>query len=313
MPDYDSPWKEMLEDYFPDFMAFFFPKAHADIDWSKGYESLDKELQQIVRDAELGKRLADKLMRVRRLDGEEQIVLIHTEIQGDWAKNFAKRMYVYNYRLYDRYDKPVESLAVLGDDSSSWRPNYFGYNLWGCEAGLKFPVIKLQDYNRQWSALENSDNPFALVVMAHLKRRATQDNPQDRLLWKMRLIRHLYQRGYRREDILELFRFIDWVLVLPEGLEQQFQNELEQYEAETKMRYVTNIERKGIEKGIQKGIQQGVQQGGILLLRQQLIQRFGPLPDWAEQHLKQASLEDLETWAKLILEAQSLKDIFTDE
>ncbi len=44
MPDYDSPWKEMLDGYFPAFMAFFFPEAHTDIDWTRGYESLDTEL-----------------------------------------------------------------------------------------------------------------------------------------------------------------------------------------------------------------------------------------------------------------------------
>ena len=36
MSDYDSPWKEMLEGYFSDFMAFFFPEAYADIDWARG-------------------------------------------------------------------------------------------------------------------------------------------------------------------------------------------------------------------------------------------------------------------------------------
>jgi hypothetical protein len=92
MSDYDSPWKEMLEGYFPAFMAFFFPVAHADIDWSRGYESLDTELPQIVRDAALGRRLADKLVQVWRLDGTEQIVLIHTEIQGARDTEFAKRM-----------------------------------------------------------------------------------------------------------------------------------------------------------------------------------------------------------------------------
>lgn len=39
--DYDSPWKEILERYFCDFMAFFFPHAAAQIDWSRGYETLD--------------------------------------------------------------------------------------------------------------------------------------------------------------------------------------------------------------------------------------------------------------------------------
>ena len=27
MTDYDSPWKHVLERYFPDFLAFFFPEA----------------------------------------------------------------------------------------------------------------------------------------------------------------------------------------------------------------------------------------------------------------------------------------------
>lgn len=43
--DYDSPWKEILERYFEDFMRFFFPSIHSSIDWLKGYNFLDKELQ----------------------------------------------------------------------------------------------------------------------------------------------------------------------------------------------------------------------------------------------------------------------------
>lgn len=40
--DFDSPWKETLEYYFEDFMAFFFSQAYADIDWQRGYEFLIK-------------------------------------------------------------------------------------------------------------------------------------------------------------------------------------------------------------------------------------------------------------------------------
>jgi hypothetical protein len=29
--DYDSPWKDMLEHAFPEFMAFFFPQAYGAI------------------------------------------------------------------------------------------------------------------------------------------------------------------------------------------------------------------------------------------------------------------------------------------
>jgi len=43
------------------------------------------------------------------------------------------------------------------------------------------------------------------------------------LQWKLRLIRRLYERGYARQDVLELLRFIDWVLTLPAGLEARLQ------------------------------------------------------------------------------------------
>ena len=59
--DYDSPWKEVLEIYFEQFVQFFFTNAHADIDWQRGYEFLDKELQKVVHDSSLGRRYGDKL------------------------------------------------------------------------------------------------------------------------------------------------------------------------------------------------------------------------------------------------------------
>ena len=56
--DYDSPWKEALDVYFEPFLALLFPAVHAQIDWPRGIESLDKEFQQVVREAELGRRYA---------------------------------------------------------------------------------------------------------------------------------------------------------------------------------------------------------------------------------------------------------------
>lgn len=231
--DYDSPWKEILDGYFPDFMALFFADIHADIDWTRGYESLDAELQQIVRDATLGRRLADKLMQVWRRDGTPQMVLIHLEVQGQREADFPKRMFVYNYRTFDRYDCPVASLAVLTDTSHAWRPTQYRYRLWGCEMGIRFRVVKLRDYRQRWAALEASRNPFAVVVMAHLQAQATRRHPMTRLQAKVQLIRHLYTQGLTRQQILDLFRFLDWVLTLPEALEQQFRVELAHVEANT--------------------------------------------------------------------------------
>jgi hypothetical protein len=106
--DFDSPWKEAVERYFPEFMAFYFPAAHVRIDWSLGYEFLDQELRAVVQDAELGKRLVDKLVRVTRLSGAEDWIYLHLEVQGNRQAAFAERMFVYNYRLREHLS-PDES------------------------------------------------------------------------------------------------------------------------------------------------------------------------------------------------------------
>ncbi len=96
MADYDSPWKEALDEYFEAFIALFFPAMHREIDWQRGHEALDKELQQITPDAEQGRRIVDKLVKVWRLDGEEEWVLVHVEVQGQEESRFASRMFVYS-------------------------------------------------------------------------------------------------------------------------------------------------------------------------------------------------------------------------
>ena len=258
---YDEPWKSALEQYFEAFVAFFFPQAHAEIDWQRGYESLDQEFQQVVREAEIGKRFVDKLVKVWLRDGAETWLLLHIEVQSQTDRDFAKRMYSYHYRIFDRFDREVVSLAVLGDEQKSWRPQNYSYGRWGCQMNLEFPIVKLLDYEAYWDELEASPNPFAVVVMAHLKTQGTAQDPQGRLRWKLQLIRGLYERGFSQQDILELFRVLDWMMGLPEELKLEFLGELRRFEEEKKMPYITSIEQLGIEQGLKQGLQQGLEQG----------------------------------------------------
>jgi hypothetical protein len=255
MSDYDSPWKEALDSYFQLFMAFFFPQAHAEIDWSRGYEALDKELQQVAHGAAVGRRVVDKLVKVWRKDGTEKWVLIHVEVQSQEEGDFPRRMYVYNYRLFDMYNRSVCSLAVLGDDRANWRPDHFGYDLWGCRVSFQFPIVKLLDYAPHVAALESHPNPFAAVVLAHLKTRETRADPNARRLWKVRLIKSLYDRGLGAEDVRQLFGFIDWMMDLPKALNNLFWDEVAQYEKEKHMPFMTTPERIGLEKGLLRGIE----------------------------------------------------------
>ncbi len=312
--EYDSPWKEILEVYFEDFMAFFFPKAHRDIDWKAGYTFLDKELEKVARDAQIGSRRVDKLARVTRQNGQKAYIMVHVEIQGQYETAFPKRMYVYNYRLFDRYDRKIVSLAVLTDDRPNWKPRRFGYDLWDCSVSLEFPVIKLLDYQHDFDMLMRNDNPFAIVTMAHLKTLETRKEPDRRLRWKFNLTKMLYERGYSKQDVLDLFRFIDWIMVLPEDMDKRFSEKMAEYQEEKKMRYVTTIERIGIEKGLEKGIEEGLEKGlrqeACKLLTRLLTKRFGDLPEWTVEKMQNAPIEELENWIERLLTVKNIEDVF---
>lgn len=280
--DYDSPWKEVIERFFPQFIAFFFPQAFLAIDWQRPYEFMDKELLRVLRRAKVGRHVVDKLVKVWLKDGTEIWLLVHIEIQGQKDDAFPRRMFIYNYKLFDRYDCEVVSLAILTDTQAEWKPTSYSYGRWGSEMKLQFPIVKLLDYNDRWTELTQDANPFAIVVMAHLKAQATRRKPQDRLRWKIEIVREMYQRGYTQSDIWDLFRFIDWIMILPPGLEQQFQEEVKDYEEEDTMQYVTAIERSGIEKGMRQRAVEAVVE--VLSLRfqtvpQELIDLINSLKD----------------------------------
>ena len=298
--DHDSPWKEALDRFFPEFLARLFPAIHAEIDWRAPYRSLDSELQQITGDADSGRRYADKLLDVRTRDGHETWVLVHVEVQGDAQAVFPQRMFQYNYRIRDRYDRSVVSLAVLSDGNRPFRPVSYADGRWGCQILFEFPMVKLLDFVEpaRWAALEASDNVFALVVMAQIRAKVTPDG-ETLQGWKFRLIRLMYERGYERALILELFRLIDWMIRLPAGLEADFRQQLYAYEEQHRMPYVTTVE------------QAGIQRGEAIILLALLQEKFGPdTVDAYRERVTAADPEQLLQWSKRILSADTPETIF---
>ena len=198
------------------------------------------------------------MVKIYLLDGTESWILIHIEVQGQEEDEFSRRMYIYNYRIFDCYNRSVVSIAVLGDTNTNWRPNQFGYNLFDCRLDFQFPIVKLIDYRGRQAELEASDNIFATVVMAHLVGLQTRNNRTQRKQQKLALVRGLYEKGFEREAVINLLAFIDWMLTLPLELEREFRRELEQLEEERRMRYVTSFERIAMEEGTKQGLIKGI-------------------------------------------------------
>ena len=282
-PDhYDSPWKEAIEHYFPEFMAFYFPDAHAAIDWAKKYSFLDKELRAIVPEAEVSNRVVDKLVQVELLQGTEHWLYIHLEVQSTRQSDFAKRMFVYNYRIFDKYDKPVASFAILADRHRHWRPNSYGFAFAGSKHTLEFSIVKLIDYEPKIDELLMLDNAFGLITAAHLLTQQTRKKNEERYNAKLLLIRLLYERQWERKRIVELLRVIDWFLALPKELRQKLKTEIYRMEEHQKMKYVTSFERDakeegiviGKELGVVEGMEMGVLQGRLEVARKLMASGF---------------------------------------
>ncbi len=61
----DVLWKGIIEDCFPDLMAFFYPEVLPLLDLNE-FEFLDKELQQLFPESADSRRYADKLVKIRK-------------------------------------------------------------------------------------------------------------------------------------------------------------------------------------------------------------------------------------------------------
>ena len=305
--EYDSPWKEAIGDYFESFLILFFPQVYALIDWSQPPQSLEKELQQIATASESGSRVADKLFQVWLRDRREVWVLVHVEVQSQEESEFAERMYIYSYRAFDLYQRPVISLAVLGDERKNWRPSSYGWSLGGCELSLKFPIVKLLDYQEQWQNLEENTNPFAMIAMAHLKTKATTGKPDEREQWKWSLVRGLYERGYDRENIIKLFQVIDRMMALPQELQQSFEDKLTRYEEERQMPLLSRMEERGLLKGLEQGIERGTRQTLQSYIIRILQVRFENVPPELINAIN--SLADISELQRLIVTSVTINSV----
>jgi hypothetical protein len=87
-------------------------------------------------------------------------------------------------------------------------------------------------------------------VLTHLNTQETRSDPAARQIWKLRLIKSLYDQDRDGVQIRLLFKFIDWMLELPRELDSEVSLELAEFERERKMPYVTSIERTAREEGM---------------------------------------------------------------
>lgn len=276
--DQDGLWKKIIGELFEEFLLFFIPELHAEVDFSIAPEFLDKELFQEVVDEKKGRRYADRLAKIRLKNGQEKWVLIHVEVQSSREVEFPKRMFQYFYRIYDRHKEKIVALAVHTSSDNIERMKKFEYDYFGTGLVYSYNNYKTEDYSDE--ELERSDNIFSKVVLAAKVVHQTKDEVEKRYRFKRRLMRKLFKsEKYSRTAVAATFYFIDYLLQLPEEETKKLSKELgseirkerglmELYNEENASPTIFNSFAEQLDRGFEKGIEQGIEQGVELGMEQ---------------------------------------------
>ena len=203
---------------------------------------------------------------LKSLLGEgEQILFIHLEVQAYYDKDFAERMLLYWARILQHYGAKAVSLAILIDGRRKWKPSRFKFADAGCSLDFRFPVAKLLDWSDRREELESSPNLFADMVLAQLDTLATRKKPEERAKRKFTLLKHLAKRGVDPQKIREMMIFVQRLMRVPRAIDLPYHNELDSYQKENAMPYLSNFEYYAKKEGLEQGLEQGIKQSLTLL------------------------------------------------
>ena len=72
--------------------------------------------------------------------------------------------------------------------------------------------------------------------------------------------------------------------------------------------FIDRYIHQGMQLGMQQGLQQGLQQMAKIFLRQMEI-RFGGIPEWAEEKIRQAEMKRIEEWSIRLMKAEKVEDV----
>lgn len=278
MAPHDEAFKKLLQAFFAEFMALFFPELYRLIDFSCTRFLMQELLVDVVGGE---KRTVDLLVEVR-LRGRNAFILIHLEPQSYAQADFGERMFLYFARLLERHRKSYKViLPVAIFTGSRARDEPGGYWMhFGKESIVEFRYRKLELARLDWRRFAKSDNPVAAALLSRMGY-----NERDRRELRLAYLRMLARLHPKLDDAkLALVMSIADLYYRPEPEEDRsILRELQARdpeEAERVMELMPAWKRwgyeEGLEEGLEKGKEKGIEAGRAESVRKLLAKGFTP-------------------------------------
>jgi predicted transposase/invertase (TIGR01784 family) len=220
------------------------------VDFSEPIKSLDNEFKTLFPESESDDRRVDKLVEVKLKNGENKWILLHIEIQSYEDKYFAKRMYHYYSRIFDRYDKEIEAIAVFTYQANRHKQNKYESKFIKTKLSYEYPIYDIAVQNIE--ELKKSSNPFSFVIQTLIKSFNYNESDENNFNFKKELFSLLLNSGFTREEIQKVFRFINFVFEIQnKKLRSKFYKEVNEMSANTGTKFeLTDYDTVVAEKAI---------------------------------------------------------------
>ncbi|MDR0616346.1 MAG: hypothetical protein LBG29_06010, partial [Synergistaceae bacterium] len=205
----DRSWKDIITENADDAILFFKPDLAADRDYSRKPFLIPNELPVIDTDSDKGSRNSDVGLSVPLKTGEDTRVAFHIEQQHrDDKRFFAKRMFQSYYRMSDRLQMPVTSLAIFTGNITPI--DIYTASCYGTEVNFRYSFFHVASADIK--KLEGDERIFALVVLAARRMLDAGENPADRGKYSLELLNLTRERGYDTERARSVQKFIYRIL-----------------------------------------------------------------------------------------------------
>ncbi|MCL6614206.1 MAG: DUF4351 domain-containing protein [Firmicutes bacterium] len=300
--DHDRLFKELLESFFAEFLALFFPEAHAAVDLSH----LRFLQQEVFTDVTAGEKHVVDILAETKLKGEEGLILVHVENQARIQPDFTERMFIYFSRLYQKFRRRILPIAVFSYDQAYEEPDLLRLGFPFLDV-LQFRFYKLELKKRHWRDYIQSDNPVAAALLSKMGYR-----PEEKVRVKIEFLRMLARMRLDPARMTLLAGFFETYLKLTQAEEEEFLEELQTLapaEVAKMMEITTSWHEKGRAEGLAEGRAEGLVEGQIALVLRLARKRFGQVPAELEQALRSLSREQIEALGEALLDAKNLDEL----
>ncbi|MDJ0618018.1 MAG: DUF4351 domain-containing protein [Calothrix sp. MO_192.B10] len=295
MIDHDHLFKELLSNFFPEFIELFFPDISNE--WEP--DSLQFLPLEVITDVTEGEKKILDIVVQASLKSQDTLFIVHTEHQSYSQTGFNRRMFTYFARLHEKYALPIYPIVIYSHDNPK-TPEPSSYRLeLAKKIILEFNYDTIQLNQLHWQDFVNQHNPVASALMAKM-----QMNIIERPQVKLASLQLLTTLGLNPAQVQLISGFIDTYLQLNSQEEVVFQEQIatiKPKEQEKVMEIVTSWMRKGLE--------QGEKQGELKLLMRQINRRLGEITPQLKGRIENLSTPELENLGEALLDFSSVADL----